>query len=111
MIADDFNKKEETLASNCWVGYTIDKQVILNTPTHISISGVGSITFDEIKQLVTAKQNLKNMLDIQGHAENWSVNEYMRGLYNGLVLAGISVGLTKDTDLKIESVKECQTQD
>lgn len=99
MIADDFNKVEKGkfIAS---LDYTGSIQASPPMQNSIYIPGIGPFSFEELNEFVKGKQAISHMLDIQGSPGNWNTSEYMRGLYNGLVLAGIEFGLTTTDDLK-----------
>lgn len=101
MIADDFN-------NNIYV------TVIPNRELSCSCCFRPFNEGEELIKIIQVKQDLKNMLDIQGSDGNWNVDEYMLGLYNGLILAGICVGLTSNMDLRSRPEKflsELKTHD
>ena len=96
MIADTFNEmkneqaQEQTNISygSILAGCIIDPRK-WNPPVvfGINIPGVGSFKIEELKQLLTAKKHIQDMLNIQGTSGNFDSSEYMRGLCNGLILA------------------------
>lgn len=112
MIADDFKEVTEPVKNGTLNWPTEDAKVtfsnkILATKTQgVHIPDVGVFTFDELKGFVKGVKAIKDMLAIQGQPGNWDHSEYMIGLHNGLVLAGIEFGLTTIDDLKHNNPEE-----
>jgi hypothetical protein len=54
------------------------------------------------EDLATATDKIRNLRDVQGRDGTWDMDEYMRGLYNGLELAVSILEGEREPDFRSE---------